>query len=87
MADSQIFQVAVATFTQRFDVLESGVSVQYRLATDPARHHSVQLAGYGFINLVTGQSQSAHAESLADARFEVCAPIGRRGCLVHGPFR
>lgn len=87
MADSQICQVAVATFTQRFDVLESGVSVQHRQAADPARHNSVELAGYGFINLVTGQSQSAHAEILADARFEVCASIGRRGCSVHGPFR
>lgn len=87
MADSQIFQVAVAAVTQRFDVLESGVSVQHRQAADPARDNSVELAGYGLVNFVAGQSQSAHAESLADARFEVCAPIGRRGCSVHGPVR
>ena len=67
--------MAVAAFTQGLDVLQRRICRQYGQAADPAGDHAMQLAGHGFVNFVAGQSQSAHAESLADARAGFCLSI------------
>ena len=55
VADCQILNMAVTTLAQGLNMLKRGVSLRYMFATDPARNLAVQLAGHGFIDLVTGQ--------------------------------
>ena len=48
--------MAVAPFAQGLDVFQRGVLWCHRLATDPAGHDAVQLAGHGFVDLVAGKA-------------------------------
>lgn len=64
MADGQIFNVAVAAFTQGLDVLQRGGGVQHMLTADPAGHHAMQLARHGFVDFVAGEGESAHGSIL-----------------------
>ena len=50
MADGQVGLVAVAAFAQGLDVLQRCIKRFYMLATDPARHLAVQLAGDGVVD-------------------------------------
>lgn len=55
MADGQILEVAVATLTQRLDVLQGGGFVWHMLTTHPTRYHAVHLACDSFVNLFSGE--------------------------------
>ena len=55
VADGQVFLMAVATFTERLNVLKRGVSMRDMLATNPTRDHAMQLARYRFVDLVAGE--------------------------------
>ena len=61
MADGEVFLVAVAALAQGLDVLQRRRFWYHMLATDPARHHAMQLARHGFVDFVAGKAQSAHA--------------------------
>jgi hypothetical protein len=60
MADGQIFCVAIATFAQGLHVFQRGIHRVHMLATHPARHLAVQLAGHGFVDFVAGMAEFAH---------------------------
>jgi hypothetical protein len=59
MADGQIILVTVAPFTQGLDVFQRGVGMRHMLATNPTRHHAMQLAGDRFVNFVAGELEPA----------------------------
>lgn len=54
VADSQIFSVAVTALAKWLDVFQRGGVQRNMLTAYPARHHTVQLARYRFVNLVAG---------------------------------
>ena len=54
VADSQVFSVAVTALTERLDMFQRCNLWQHMFTAYPARHHTVQLARYRFVNLVAG---------------------------------
>ena len=62
MADSQIRLVAVAAFAQRLNVFKRGIHHVYMLATHPARHLAVQLAGNGVVDFLAIVGGFAHVD-------------------------
>jgi len=62
MTNSQVFQVAAATFAQGFDVLQGRCGRQHMLAANPAGHYSVHLPSHRFINFVTRVGEFAHGK-------------------------
>ena len=54
VTDGQIFDVAVAAFAQRLNVLQTRVNPFDVLAAQPARHLAMQLAGDGFVDFQAG---------------------------------
>ena len=52
MADGQITLVAVAAFAQGLDVFQRCINQVHMLATHPARHLAVQLAGDGVVDFL-----------------------------------
>ena len=61
MADGQILQMAVAAFAQGLDVFQRGGGGRHVFAAHPAGHHTMHLAGYGFVDFVAGVRKFAHA--------------------------
>ena len=55
VADSQVLLVAVATFTERLNVLKRGVGLRHMLTADPTRNHAMHLARYRFVHFVAGE--------------------------------
>ena len=68
MTDGQVFGMAVASFAKRLDVFQSGISRQNMLATHPAGHDAMHLAGHDFVDFVAGVGESAHASIGNDLR-------------------
>ena len=60
MADGQIGLVAIAAFAQRLDVFQCCINRVDVLATHPARHLAVQLAGDGVVDFLAGVGLFAH---------------------------
>ena len=60
VADGQIGLMAVAAFAQGLDVFQRGVNHIDMLATHPARHLPVQLAGNGVVDFLAGVGWFAH---------------------------
>ena len=58
---AQVFNVTVAAFTQRLDMLQGRSFRQHVLTAHPTRHHAVQLACHGFVHFVASMGQSTHA--------------------------
>ena len=64
MAYRQVIHMTIAALAQRLDVLQGGMFPGDMVATQPARHRPVQLTGNRGIDLVSGQTQLAHAQTL-----------------------
>ena len=60
VGDGEILHMAAAAFAEWLDVLQRGILGFHMLATNPARHRSVQLAGHGPVNLQARMTQLAH---------------------------
>ena len=60
VTDSEVFCVAIAAMADRLNVLKRGGFARHVFATNPARHHTMQLTGYRLVDLVAGMAQSAH---------------------------
>lgn len=63
VANGQVFNMAVAAFAERLNVLQRGRLMQHMFATYPAGHHTMHLACYGFIDLVAGVGEFAHFDA------------------------
>lgn len=61
MADGQVFGMAVAAVAQGLNVFQRRRFGRDMLATHPARHHAMQLAGDGTVHLDAKVLQTAHA--------------------------
>lgn len=54
VTDGQIFDMAVAAFAQRLNVLQRCIAYLNMQAAHPARYLAVQLAGDGFVDFQAG---------------------------------
>ena len=63
VTNRQIFEMTVATLTERLNMLKRGIAGQHMLAANPARHLPMQLARHGLVNLVAGMAQLTHSNN------------------------
>ena len=61
MADGPVVQMAAAAFAQWLDVLQRCLGRWHMFTAKPAGHSAVQLACNGFVDLVAGVGECAHA--------------------------
>jgi hypothetical protein len=54
VADGEVFSMAIAPLTQGLDMFQRGGARQHMFTTDPARHHTMQLTGHGFVYFFSG---------------------------------
>ena len=76
VADGQVVLVAAAALALGADVLQRGLSRQDMLATHPAGHNAMELAGYSFVDFFAGKGESAHGAGVA------CVAQSARQCAL-----
>ena len=79
VADGEVFCMAVAALAERLNMLQRGGVRRHVFATNPARHHTMQLTGDHLIDLVAGMAQSAHNNAGSISAAAALPALGRLG--------